>query len=51
VQELNAEGCVFLGHGGAEDLEELERTLVQGAGAAAVFTEFPSNPLLKVQST
>lgn len=45
--ELNPEGAVFLGDGGAVDLQRLEELVRAGAGVAAVFTEFPSNPLLK----
>ena len=66
LEELNPNGCTFLGMGGSADLDLLENSLrtykiahseyrerVEGrdggptGGVAAVFTEFPSNPLLK----
>ncbi|ORX33640.1 putative cystathionine gamma-synthase [Kockovaella imperatae] len=42
-------GCHFYGHGGAEDLAALEKTLeTQNDGKIlALFAEFPSNPLLR----
>ena len=66
LEELNPEGCTFLGTGESADLDLLEHSLrvysathtgykqgVEGrdggptGGVSAVFTEFPSNPLLK----
>ncbi|KAH8688887.1 putative cystathionine gamma-synthase [Talaromyces proteolyticus] len=40
-------GCLFYGYGSDEDLDDLERRLEQGERFLALFTEFPSNPLLK----
>ncbi|KAF7977805.1 hypothetical protein HWV62_2721 [Athelia sp. TMB] len=48
-----APGCHFFGHGSDADLDELEKTLAADCSAAAappifaLFTEFPSNPLLR----
>lgn len=39
-------GCVFYGHGTAEDLDELETNLQGGEKYLAFFCEFPNNPLL-----
>ena len=68
LEELNPQGCTFLGMGGSADLDLLEERLRAYSiahsecgesveregrdkgptgGVAAVFTEFPSNPLLK----
>jgi cystathionine gamma-synthase len=58
-RELNPGGVEFLGHGGEEDFVRLEQLLregefstgdptsVPGNYVAAVFTEFPSNPLMR----
>lgn len=40
-------GCLFYGHGSCEDLDDLERRLINGERFLALFTEFPGNPLLK----
>ncbi|KAL1983082.1 hypothetical protein VTN96DRAFT_495 [Rasamsonia emersonii] len=40
-------GCLFYGHGSSEDLDDLERRLLNGERFLALFTEFPGNPLLK----
>ncbi|KAF4121579.1 cystathionine gamma-synthase [Geosmithia morbida] len=40
-------GCLFLGGGEDEDLDELEKTLKGGERFLALFCEFPGNPLLK----
>lgn len=40
-------GCLFYGHGSSADLDDLESRLEQGERFLALFTEFPSNPLLK----
>jgi cystathionine gamma-synthase len=40
-------GCLFYGHGSSEDLEDLERRLVDGERYLALFCEFPGNPLLR----
>ena len=62
LKELNPAGCTFFGSGDGADLDILEASLTahhaehtaeqgQGkgptGGVSAVFTEFPSNPLLK----
>ena len=39
-------GCLFYGHGNNADLEDLQRRLESGERYLALFTEFPSNPLL-----
>ncbi|RMZ85407.1 hypothetical protein DV737_g718, partial [Chaetothyriales sp. CBS 132003] len=39
-------GCLFYGHGNSADLDDLERRLASGERYLALFTEFPSNPLL-----
>ena len=39
-------GCLFYGHGLDSDLDDLERRLENGERYLALFTEFPSNPLL-----
>jgi cystathionine gamma-synthase len=46
IQEKFGRGCVFFGHGNDAELLELE-TLVANENIAAVFCEFPSNPLLR----
>eukprot|EP00597_Dinobryon_sp_UTEXLB2267_P009643 CAMPEP_0170092444 /NCGR_PEP_ID=MMETSP0019_2-20121128/25810_1 /TAXON_ID=98059 /ORGANISM="Dinobryon sp., Strain UTEXLB2267" /LENGTH=404 /DNA_ID=CAMNT_0010312877 /DNA_START=243 /DNA_END=1456 /DNA_ORIENTATION=+ len=46
--ELNPGGVTFFGQGDAEDLQSLRVLLQQAQGqVAAIFTEFPTNPLLK----
>lgn len=40
-------GCLFLGHGDDSDCETLAAQLRQGKSFQALFTEFPSNPLLR----
>jgi len=55
--ELNPGGCEFLGMGDHADLARLEQLLKAGSSGdnggasahrvAAIFTEFPSNPLMK----
>lgn len=53
--EFNASGCIFLGFGDNSDLVKLEAILDRHNGAdsnelhriTCVFTEFPSNPLLR----
>ena len=40
-------GCLFLGFGSADELDELEARLAGGHKYLALFTEFPSNPLLQ----
>ncbi|OZJ01533.1 hypothetical protein BZG36_05502 [Bifiguratus adelaidae] len=40
-------GCHFFGHGEASDIDQLEKLLQSGERILALFTEFPSNPLLK----
>jgi cystathionine gamma-synthase len=40
-------GCVFYGFGSSEELDELEKRLKGGERFLALFTEFPTNPLLR----
>lgn len=40
-------GCQFYGHGESADLDDLEQRLENGERFLALFTEFPSNPLLR----
>ncbi|KAI4233253.1 MAG: hypothetical protein LQ349_004522 [Xanthoria aureola] len=40
-------GCLFYGHGSAEDLDDLEKRCKGGEKYLALFCEFPGNPLLK----
>lgn len=47
VLEKWGPGCLFYGNGVDSDLDDLERRLQNGERFAALFTEFPSNPLLK----
>ncbi|KAJ3117480.1 hypothetical protein HK100_000811 [Physocladia obscura] len=47
IQEKFGAGCIFLGHGTTADLDNLESMLASGEKIAALFCEFPSNPLLK----
>lgn len=46
-KEWNSHGVHFLGKGDAEDLKTLESLLAEEE-ITAVFTEFPSNPLLQI---
>jgi cystathionine gamma-synthase len=39
-------GCLFYGNGRDSDLDDLERRLESGERYLALFTEFPTNPLL-----
>lgn len=52
--EWNPDGCIFLGHGDGDDLAQLKNLLEKHNGKdsslpriKALFTEFPTNPLLK----
>ncbi|KAJ3203941.1 hypothetical protein HDU82_006196 [Entophlyctis luteolus] len=48
IQEKIGAGCIFLGNGSKSDLDHLESLLTSGKEkVAALFCEFPSNPLLK----
>ena len=40
-------GALFYGHGTSSDLDDLESRLQSGERYLALFTEFPSNPLLR----
>ena len=40
-------GCLFFGHGSADELDELGRRCQSGEKFLALFCEFPGNPLLK----
>ena len=40
-------GCLFYGNGEDPDLDDLEKRLESGERYLALFTEFPTNPLLK----
>ena len=40
-------GCIFYGHGSAQDLDDLEARCEGGEKFLALFCEFPGNPLLK----
>jgi len=40
-------GCLFYGHGSSEDLDDLESRLKNGERFLGLFTEAPSNPLLR----
>jgi cystathionine gamma-synthase len=46
VLEKWGPGALFYGHGNSADLDDLERRLEGGERFTALFTEFPSNPLL-----
>ncbi|KAG6014378.1 hypothetical protein E4U43_006600 [Claviceps pusilla] len=39
-------GCKFFGHASSDDLDQLEKSLRDGARYLALFCEFPGNPLL-----
>jgi len=46
-EEWNSEGCIFLGFGDNSDIDKLTDLLKDSNSTiSAVFTEFPSNPLL-----
>ncbi|KAI9366793.1 pyridoxal phosphate-dependent transferase [Zopfochytrium polystomum] len=47
IQEKFGSGCHFLGHGDERDLAQLENEILSTQRIAAVFCEFPSNPLLR----
>ena len=47
ILENFGRGCVFYGHGNAAELRELETRLRRGERFAAIFCEFPGNPLLR----
>lgn len=54
ILEKWGQGCIFLGHGLNSSVEELETILSSSAAAdpstppiLSLFTEFPSNPLLR----
>ncbi|KAK5082435.1 Cystathionine gamma-synthase [Lithohypha guttulata] len=47
VLEKWGPGALFYGKGVEEDLDDLERRLESGERFASLFTEFPSNPLLR----
>ncbi|KAJ3326889.1 hypothetical protein HDU76_012542 [Blyttiomyces sp. JEL0837] len=48
IQEKIGAGVYFLGHGSTAELETFEKqVLTEGIEIAALFCEFPSNPLLK----
>jgi len=47
VLEKWGPGAKFYGNGTDEDLDDLEQRLKDGERFAALFTEFPSNPLLR----
>ncbi|KAK6339516.1 hypothetical protein TWF718_008923 [Orbilia javanica] len=47
VLEKFGDGCLFLGNGDDDDLDELERVINGGRKISALFCEFPSNPLLR----
>ncbi|KZP03318.1 PLP-dependent transferase, partial [Athelia psychrophila] len=52
--QKNSPGCHFFGHGSSDDMGELERIIKEelsatpsNPGVFAIFTEIPSNPLLR----
>ncbi len=47
ILEKFGPGCLFYGHGSAEELDDLEQRLKKGERYLALFCEFPTNPLLK----
>ena len=47
VLEKFGPGCLFYGHGGSSDLDDLQKRLENGEKFLALFCEFPGNPLLK----
>lgn len=46
ILEKFGPGCIFYGHGSAEDLDDLESRLSKGEKILSLFCEFPGNPLL-----
>jgi cystathionine gamma-synthase len=46
ITEKFGVGSVFYGFGSSEELDDLEKRLEGGERFMALFTEFPSNPLL-----
>ncbi|KAE9975392.1 hypothetical protein BLS_002621 [Venturia inaequalis] len=46
ILEKFGPGCIFYGHGSAEDLDDLELRLSKGERILSLFCEFPGNPLL-----
>lgn len=47
ISDVHNYDCIFYGHGSDSELDKLETALVAGAMSIdALFTEFPSNPLL-----
>jgi cystathionine gamma-synthase len=47
ITEKFGPGSQFYGFGSSEELDDLERRLEGGERFVALFTEFPSNPLLR----
>jgi cystathionine gamma-synthase len=47
ILEKFGPGCLFYGHGNAEELDDLEQRLKNGERFLSLFCEFPGNPLLK----
>ena len=47
IVEKFGPGCLFYGLGASEELDDLEKRLESGERYLALFTEFPSNPLLR----
>lgn len=47
ITEKFGPGSKFYGYGSEEELDDLERRLESGERYLALFTEFPSNPLLR----
>ena len=47
IVEKFGPGCLFYGFGSSEELDDLEKRLESGERYLALFTEFPSNPLLR----
>jgi cystathionine gamma-synthase len=47
ILEKFGPGCLFYGHGSANELDDLEQRLKRGERYLALFCEFPGNPLLK----
>lgn len=46
ILEKFGPGCLYYGHGNAEELDDLEKKLQNGEKYAGFYCEFPSNPLL-----
>lgn len=47
ITEKFGPGSIFYGFGSSEELDDLEKRLEGGERFMALFTEFPSNPLLR----